>query len=195
MGDEIKIKPSDLVCHNVLAIAETNVQLNLVKVIRVFKNAEYDETKFACVRVRLWKYRCTVAVFSSGKLQATGASHPDDAHIALKFIAYRLKKHLDPNIAFSNLRFDNMLATFDLGTKMDLLGLSKDPSLTVTYMPSQFAAAVVREVTGTGVVMDVFSSGKINIKGKIGLDKICEGVNILMPRIIHHICESLEDLD
>jgi len=62
-------------------------------------------------------------------------------------------------------------------------------------MPSQFAAAVVREVSGTGVVMDVFGSGKINIKGRGGLEKVCEGVNILIPSIIRHLCETLEDVD
>jgi TATA-box binding protein (TBP) (component of TFIID and TFIIIB) len=57
-------------------------------------------------------------------------------------------------------------------------------------MPSQFAAAVVREIT-TGVVIDVFSSGKMNIKGRGDLTRICTGVNKLMPEIAKHLCEEL----
>jgi transcription initiation factor TFIID TATA-box-binding protein len=193
---DVEIRPSDLVCHNVLALAEVNRSLNLEKVVRYMKHAEYDDTKFSCVRVRLWKYRCSVAIFSSGKLQVTGAETPEDAHNALRFIAFRLKNLCasDPKgdpVIFSNFRIDNVLATFDIGSKMDLYGLSRDPDLTVTYMPSQFAAAVVREVS-SGVVVDVFSSGKMNIKGKGTLDRICKGVNMLMPKIARHLCEDLE---
>ena len=189
-----EIKPSDLVCHNVLAIAEVNVDLDLDRVIMGFKNAEYDAAKFNCVRVRDWTQKCTVAIFSSGKLQVTGAANPTDARAALKFVAYRLKTRLGySEIIFSNLKIDNILATFDIGTRMDLYGISRDPAITCTYMPSQFAAAVVREVK-TGVVIDVFASGKMNIKGKDSLERICLGVNELMPLIAKHICERLEDV-
>lgn len=189
----ITITPADLTCHNVLAIAEVNATLNLSRVVRVFKNAEYDDSKFTSVRVRMWKYGCTVAIFSSGKLQVTGAAKPTDAHTALKVVAYRLKKFVDPSIQFSNVRFDNILATFDIGSRMDLFGLSRDAALTVTYMPSQFAAAVVRETSGTGVVIDVFGSGKMNIKGKEGLERVCQGVNLVMPKIVKHLCQQLEE--
>jgi transcription initiation factor TFIID TATA-box-binding protein len=191
MGEvDVEIRSTDLVCHNVLAIAEVNRPLDLGKVVKCMKHAEFDDTKFTCVRVRLWRYHCSVAIFSSGKLQVTGASNPEDAHEALRFVAYRLKEHIGSNIVFSNFRIDNVLATFDIGSKMDLYGLSRDTQLTVTYMPSQFAAAVVREVS-TGVVIDVFSSGKMNIKGRGDLDRICKGVNLLMPNIAKHLCEDL----
>jgi TATA-box binding protein (TBP) (component of TFIID and TFIIIB) len=188
---DITITPSDLTCHNVLAIAQVNVPLDLGRVVKLFKNAEYDEAKFNCVRTRMWKFRCTVAIFSSGKLQVTGASSPEDAHAALKFAAYRLKS-IFPAVVFSAFKIDNLLATFDIGARMDLLGLSRDPSLTVTYMPQQFAGAVVREVLHqTGVVVDVFGSGKINIKGRGGMENVCKGVNLLMPSILKHLCEEL----
>lgn len=188
---DITITPKDLVCHNVLAIGQVNIPLDLSKVVRLFKNAEYDDSKFNCVRMRLWKFRCTVAVFASGKLQATGASSTEDAHVALKYVAYRLKS-IFPSVIFSGFKIDNLLATFDIGARMDLLGLSRDPSLTVTYMPQQFAAAVVREVSQqTGVVVDVFSSGKMNVKGRGGMENVCKGVNLLMPSIVKHLCEEL----
>lgn len=189
------ITPSDITCHNVLAISEVNVDLDLDKVAKNFKNVEYDPSKFNCVRVRDWKRKCTVAIFSSGKLQVTGASNPGDARKAMKVVAYRLKHKLGySDIVFSNVKIDNILATFDIGTKMDLYGISRDPEITCTYMPSQFAAAVVREVN-TGVVIDVFASGKMNIKGKDSLENLCAGVNHVMPKIARHICDRLEDLD
>jgi len=187
------ITPSDITCHNVLAIAEVNVELDLDKVVKNFKNAEYDPAKFNCVRVRDWKRGCTVAIFSSGKLQVTGASNPEDAKRAMRVIAYRLKHKLGySEVIFSNVKIDNILATFDIGTKMDLYGISRDSDITCTYMPSQFAAAVVREVK-TGVVIDVFASGKMNIKGKESLENLCAGVNEVMPKIARHICDRLED--
>lgn len=188
---DIEIKPSDLVTHNVLAMAEVNRSLDLEKVIKLMKRSEYDQQKFNCVRVRLPKPRCTVSIFSSGKLQVTGARSPEEGHYALKFIAFRLKKlYGDNSVIFSGFKIENLLATFDIGSRMDLHGLSQDKGLTVTYMPSQFAAAVVREVT-RGVTVDVFSSGKMNIKGRGSMDNICKGVNMIMPGIAKHMCEEL----
>ncbi len=191
----LEIRPCDLVCHNVLALAEMNADLDLDRVVNGFKNAEFEPAKFNCVRIRDWTNRCTIAIFASGKLQATGAAHPDSARTALLKAAHRLKNKLGySDIVFSNLKFENILATFDIGTKMDLYGLSRDTDVTCTYMPSQFAGAVVREVKlGTGVVVDVFASGKMNIKGKVSLDRICVGLNALMPYIARHICQTLED--
>lgn len=189
----IEIHPSDLVCHNVLALAELNSELDLSRTVTCFKNSEFEPTKFNCVRTRDWANRCTISVFASGKLQATGASHPDSARKALLQAAHRIRAKLElRDVIFSNLRFENILATFDIGTKMDLYGLSRDPDITCTYMPSQFAGAVVREVKlGTGVVVDVFASGKMNVKGKESLDRICLGLNSLMPLIARHICDTL----
>ena len=188
-----RITPADITCHNVLAMCEVNVELDLDKVVGFFKNAEYDPAKFNCVRVRDWKRRCTVAIFSSGKLQVTGAADPEDARRAMRVAAYRLKHKVGYiDLVFSNIKIDNILATFDICTKMDLYGISRDPDITCTYMPSQFPAAVVREVK-TGVVIDVFASGKMNIKGKESLDNLCAGVNEVMPKIARHICDRLED--
>lgn len=194
MTEETTIRPEDLVCHNVLAIAEVNCALDLGKVVRGFKNAEYDASKFNCVRVRLWKRKCTVAIFSSGKLQVTGASDPVQARLALLQTAYRLKTKLGFPVIFSNLKMDNILCTFDIGKKMDLFGISRNPEIVCTYMPSQFAAAVVRE-KNSGVVIDVFASGKINIKGRESLEKICSGINAVMPLIARHICLDLFEDD
>lgn len=192
--DDTTILPSHLECHNVLGIAEANCMLDLGRVVRGFKNAEYDASKFNCVRIRLWRHKCTVAVFGSGKLQVTGASDVGKAKLALKQTAFRLKKKLGfSNLVFSNLKIDNILLTFDMGAKMDLNGIAKDPAITCTYLPSQFAAAVVREV-GTGIVIDVFASGKMNIKGRESMERICQGVNLLMPKISKHICQDLDYL-
>lgn len=191
----LEIQPTDLVCHNVLAMAELNTSLELDRVVAGFKNCEYEPAKFSCVRIRDWANRCTIAVFASGKLQVTGASHPDSARRAMLRAAFRLKEKIGfSEIIFSGLKFENILATFDVGTKMDLSGLARDPDITCTYMPSQFAGAVVREVKlGTNVVVDVFASGKMNIKGKVSLERMCEGLNALMPFIARHICQVLDD--
>jgi transcription initiation factor TFIID TATA-box-binding protein len=185
----ITVTESDIVCHNVLALAETNSELDLAKVIVGFKNAEYDPSKFSCVRVRMWKEGCTVAIFSTGKLQVTGASDPESAHLALKKVAYRLKHTLGySELIFSNFKIDNILATFDIGSSMNLLGLSRDPDLKVTYEPMRFIAAVVRT---DDVTVDVFSTGKMNIKGKDSIQNLILKFNSIIIKLIKYICETL----
>ena len=188
-----EVKPKDVICHNVLALAETHCPIDLPSAVTVFRNAEYDPTKFSCVRVRYWNPACTVAIFSNGKLQATGAKTIEDARLAMKKVAYRLLTlGQNPKVRFTAFRAENILATMDVGVAINLLGLSKDKELVCTYEPTRFSAVVIRDPSGSGVTIDVFSTGKINLKGNGSLENLCTCVSKVIHVIERHVCQTLD---
>lgn len=186
------ITPRDVVCHNVLAHAETHCPIELKDAVTIFKNAEYDPSKFSCVRIRYWNPACTVSIFANGKLQATGARTVEDAKLAMKKAAYRLlTTGQNPKVKFTGFRAENILATMDLGQPMNLLGLSRDKEIVSTYEPTRFSAVVIRDPTGSGVTIDVFSTGKVNIKGNGSVEHLCSVVSKIAHVLKRHFCETL----
>ena len=187
------VLPSNIVCHNVLAHADLHCGIDLKAAVKIFRNAEYDPVKFACVRVRYWQHGCTVSIFSNGKVQTAGGKSTEEARLALKKAAYRLKtKGVNDKVRFTGFRVENILATMDLGVSMNLLGLSRDREIVSTYEPTRFSAVVIRDPAGSGVTIDVFSTGKVNLKGSESTDKLCTAVNKVMHILQRHACEALE---
>jgi transcription initiation factor TFIID TATA-box-binding protein len=187
------VTTDDVICHNVLAHAQTHCNVELRDAIKIFRNAEFDPAKFSCVRVRYWKPACTISVFANGKLQATGAKTIEDARLAMKMAAYRLLTiGGNSKVRFTGFRAENILATLDLGQPMNLLGLSRDRDIVSTYEPTRFSAVVVRDPTGSGVTVDVFSTGKVNLKGSGSLENLCTVVSKIMHVLERHVCEKLE---
>jgi TATA-box binding protein (TBP) (component of TFIID and TFIIIB) len=172
------ITVGELTTHNVLAHADTHCSINLKQAVRIFPCSEYDPSKFQSVRIKLEDG--SVSVFSTGKLQITGARSVAGAKSVLKKVAYRLKQKLPSlksNVKFSSFRAENILATMDLGFPVNLVGLSRDPLLVTAYEPSRFAAVVIRDPGDTKVTVDVFSSGKVNLKGGVSVENLCSAVN------------------
>jgi transcription initiation factor TFIID TATA-box-binding protein len=187
-----EITPEDVVCHNVLAHAEMHCLVDLKEAIKVFRNAEYDPGKFSCVRIRYWNPACTVSVFANGKLQATGAKTIEDARLAMKKAAYRiLTVGGNHKVRFTGFRAENILATMDLGEPINLMGLSRDKEVVCSYEPTRFSAVVIRDPTGSGVTVDVFSTGKVNLKGNGSLENLCNVVTKILHVLKRHVCETL----
>jgi len=193
MGRYAEVTTSDVVCHNVLAHADTHCNVDLKEAVKIFRNSEYDPSRFACVRVRYWNPGCTVSIFANGKLQATGAKTIEDARFAMKKVAYRLLNvGGNAKIRFTRFRAENILATLDLGTAMNLLGLSRDREIVCTYEPTRFSAVVVRDPNGSGVTIDVFSTGKVNLKGQGSVENLCAAVTKILHVLDRHVCQKLE---
>ncbi|EER15847.1 TATA-box factor binding protein, putative [Perkinsus marinus ATCC 50983] len=187
------VSTEDIFCQNVLAHANLNTTFELTQIVKGFRNAEYDPSKFPCVRIRYWRPQCTIAVFRSGKIQATGAASPEDARLAMHRTAARLKARMNcERVKFSDFTCDNILATYDLGSTMNLLGLSRAPAFAnvVAYEPSRYPAVVLRD-PGRGVTVDVFSTGRVSMKGKTSIENLCDALNEMLPHILDYRCESL----
>ena len=178
------IEAHQITTHNVLAHADLNVPIDLKRAVRVLNNAEYDPEKFQSVRVRFFRENALISVFSTGKIQATGVRTAQDARLCMKRVAFRLKKYGEyPELRFSNFRVENALATVDVDYLINLQGLSCDRSVVCMYEPSRFAAAVIRDLDDTKATIDVFASGKINVKAPGGVDIMLRALNKAMPVI------------
>lgn len=109
--------------------------------------------------------KSAVLLFRSGKLVCTGTRTIDDAKKVITGIVRTLRKHNLDVIAKPEIHVQNIVASADLGTKIELVKIAMTFGVErIEYEPEQFPGLVYR-VKDPKVVMLLFTSGKIVCTG------------------------------
>ena len=69
-----------------------DIRLDLKKIARSARNAEYNPKRFAAVIMRIREPRTTALIFSSGKMVCTGAKSENEARLAARKYARIIQK-------------------------------------------------------------------------------------------------------
>ena len=168
-----KLKISNIVCT-----FATGCKINLKDIAQRARNVEYNPKRFpACVmRIRsshlgginesdrLKTPGSTALIFATGKLVVTGTKSLYDANIACRKFARVLQK-LGYNVKITNIKVQNIVATFDYrkAIRLELLQVAH-PNF-CTYEPELFPGLTWRIVGESNVVLLMFKSGKVVITG------------------------------
>ncbi len=148
-----------------VASAFLGKELNLQELAMSLSGADYEPERFPGLVYRLKDPKTATLLFRSGKIVCTGASSLEQLKLAIGRVTADLRRVgvvLDKE---PDIEVHNMVATSDLGQKIDLnvtaitLGLDK-----IEYEPEQFPGLVFR-LDGPKVVILVFSSGKLVCTG------------------------------
>jgi transcription initiation factor TFIID TATA-box-binding protein len=156
-------------------------ELNLQELAISLDGADYEPERFPGLVYRLKDPKTATLLFRSGKVVCTGAKSLDQLNQAISNVTTHLCKvgvSLDQEL---EIEVQNLVATADLGQKIDLsviaitLGLER-----VEYEPEQFPGLVYRLDEPKTVIL-LFSSGKLVCTGakkpedvEAAVDKISE---------------------
>ena len=124
----------------------------------------YDTAIYRCAYLKDHKTRGKVSIFSTGKMISVGSKSFDDAKRDLKYASRRLAKLGLISPTRIKVKLQNIVATGDIGQKMDIERLSlKLPN--IIYEPEQFPGAIyyAKELEGASIL--IFASGKVVIAG------------------------------
>ena len=180
-----ELHPSGLVpmVQNVSASAEVGCELDLRRVARRGKNVEYSPEKFPAVIIRTRNPRATTFLFSTGKMTTKGARSIVEANHTQRKVARRLLKMGFP-VKFKNHSVDNLLASVNLGTRVNLEKLAgkQHPRLAEppTYEPEIFPTCSLK-VASPHVSVDVYSTGKVLVKGAKTVRAVYEAFEVCFP--------------
>ena len=154
---------SDVQIQNVVAVASLDQRLDLLAILKAFRNVEYRPKRFPGLVFRLKRPRTTTLIFSTGKMVCTGAKSEKQARSAVRKVVRELKKAGIIILGKPEIEITNMVATTDAGGDIDLIKASEVLD-NIMYEPEQFPGAIYR-MEEPKVVLLLFASGKIVITG------------------------------
>ena len=187
MTQEPIIDPEDLDISivNVVASASLDQKINLIDIMKVFRNAEYNPKKFPGLVFRLKRPKTATLIFSTGKMVCTGAKSEKMAHSAVKKVVRELKNNGIIILSKPKIVIQNIVASANLHGKIDL-ETAADVLDNVMYEPEQFPGLIYR-MSDPKTVLLLFSTGKLVCTGAKSEEMVIESVT--------KIYEILKDYD
>ena len=149
--------------ENVVASATLNQKIELLPILKTFRNVEYKPKRFPGLVFRLKRPKTATLIFHSGKMVCTGAKSEKTAKSAIRKVVRELKNSGIIILNKPDITIQNIVASANLQRKIDLEEAS-DLLDNVMYEPEQFPGMIYR-MRNPKVVILVFTSGKIVCTG------------------------------
>jgi transcription initiation factor TFIID TATA-box-binding protein len=181
----VTLKDLDVSVENVVATATLGQKLDLMAIMKVFRNVEYRPKKFPGLVFRLKRPKTATLIFSTGKMVCTGAKSEKLARSAIRKVVKELKNNGIIILGKPTIVIQNIVASANLHGKIDL-EMAADIMDNVMYEPEQFPGLIYR-MGDPKVVILIFASGKLVCTG----GKSAEMVDVAVVKL-HGI---LEDYD
>jgi transcription initiation factor TFIID TATA-box-binding protein len=163
--------------ENVVASATLDQKIDLLAIMKVFRNVEYRPKQFPGLVFRLKRPKTATLIFGSGKMVCTGAKSEKQARSAVLKVVRELKTNGIIILGKPKIVIQNIVASANLHGKIDL-ETATDIMDNVMYEPEQFPGLIYRMVDPK-VVMLLFASGKLVCTGAKHEDMVREAVEKL----------------
>jgi len=175
----------EITIENVVASASLDHKIDLLAIIKVFRNVEYRPKQFPGLVFRLRRPKTATLIFGSGKMVCTGAKSEKMARSAVNKVVRQLKNNGIIILNRPKIEIQNMVASANLQKRIDL-ETAADILDNVMYEPEQFPGLIYR-MRDPKTVLLLFASGKLVCTGAKSEEMVHESVN--------KIHELLDDYD
>jgi len=164
----------DVEIQNVVAVGSLDQKMDLLAILKVFRNAEYRPKRFPGLVFKMKQPKTATLIFSTGKMVCTGAKSEKLAKSTVRKVVRELK-----NAGFiirrnPKIKIVNMVGTADVGGKIDLETAS-DLLDNTMYEPEQFPGLIYR-MKEPKVVILMFRSGKLVLTGGKKEEQVHEAI-------------------
>ena len=149
--------------QNVVAAATLNQKVDLNAVVKGYPGVEYRPDQFPGLVFKLKRPKTATLIFSTGKMVCTGSRSEKESRRAVMAVVKELKKNGIIIIGKPDLKVVNIVASAELGGKIDLEKAVSTLGKTM-YEPEQFPGLIYR-MDEPRVVILLFASGKLVCTG------------------------------
>jgi transcription initiation factor TFIID TATA-box-binding protein len=160
--------------ENVVASVTLDQKIDLLDIMKVFRNVEYRPKQFPGLVYRIKRPKTATLIFASGKMVCTGAKSERMAVRAVHKVVRELERKGIIKEGKPKIIIQNIVASANLHGKIDL-EMAADIMDNVMYEPEQFPGLIYRMQTPK-VVMLLFASGKLVCTGAKHEDMVLEAV-------------------
>lgn len=106
--------------ENVVASATLNQKIDLLPILKTFRNVEYKPKRFPGLVFRLKRPKTATLIFNSGKMVCTGAKTEKKAKSAIRKVVRELKNGGIIILNKPDITIQNIVASANLQGKVDL---------------------------------------------------------------------------
>jgi len=176
MTEEPIVNPEDLDINvvNVVASASLDQKIDLLAILKVFRNVEYRPKQFPGLVFRLKRPKTATLIFGSGKMVCTGAKSEKMARRAVNKVVRELKNNGIIILGKPTIVIQNMVASANLHGSIDL-ETAADILDNVMYEPEQFPGLIYR-MKDPKTVLLLFASGKLVCTGAKSEEMVYESI-------------------
>jgi len=176
LTEEPTVNPDDLdiTVVNVVASASLDQKIDLLAILKVFRNVEYRPKQFPGLVFRLKRPKTATLIFASGKMVCTGARSEKMARRAVNKVVRELKNNGIIIKGKPKITIQNMVASANLHGAIDL-ETAADILENVMYEPEQFPGLIYRMAEPKTVLL-LFASGKLVCTGAKSEEMVHESV-------------------
>lgn len=176
MTQEPTVNPDDLdiTVVNVVASASLDQKIDLLAILKVFRNVEYRPKQFPGLVFRLKRPKTATLIFGSGKMVCTGARSEKMARRAVNKVVRELKNNGIIILGKPKIVIQNMVASANLHGSIDL-ETAADILENVMYEPEQFPGLIYRMADPKTVLL-LFASGKLVCTGAKSEEMVYESI-------------------
>ncbi|MBT3283863.1 TATA-box-binding protein [Candidatus Bathyarchaeota archaeon] len=176
MTEEPTVNPDDLdiTVVNVVASASLDQKIDLLAILKVFRNVEYRPKQFPGLVFRLKRPKTATLIFGSGKMVCTGARSEKMARRAVNKVVRELKNNGIIILGKPKIVIQNMVASANLHGSIDL-ETAADILENVMYEPEQFPGLIYRMAVPKTVLL-LFASGKLVCTGAKSEEMVYESI-------------------
>ncbi|GAH51645.1 unnamed protein product [marine sediment metagenome] len=176
--------PYNVKIVNVVAVASIDQNIDLIAIMKTFRNVEYRPKRFPGLVFKLKQPKSTTLIFRTGKMVCTGAKSEKIAKRAVNKVVRELR-----NMGFIirgklKIKIVNMVATADMGSMVDIEVMS-DLLDNVMYEPEQFPGLIYK-MYDPKVVILVFRSGKFVLTGATSEKHVHEAVEKIRSVLVEN---------
>jgi len=164
----------DIKVVNVVASASLDQKIDLLAILKVFRNVEYRPKQFPGLVFRLKRPKTATLIFGSGKMVCTGAKSEKMARRAVNKVVRELKNNGIIILGKPTIVIQNMVASANLHGSIDL-ETAADILDNVMYEPEQFPGLIYR-MKDPKTVLLLFASGKLVCTGAKSEEMVYESI-------------------
>lgn len=176
--------PYDVKIQNVVAVATLGQKMDLLAIMKVFRNVDYRPKRFPGLVFRLKRPKTATLIFTTGKMVCTGARSEKEAFSVVRRVVRELRKEGFVIRGEPDIFIANMVATADFGGVVDLEATA-DILDNVLYEPEMFPGLIYR-MEDPKVVLLIFRSGKIVLTGAKREEQVHEAAEKMRAILIEN---------
>ncbi|HDS59895.1 MAG TPA: TATA-box-binding protein [Thermoplasmatales archaeon] len=170
---------ADITIQNIVASTTIADSLDLDSITRSIPNTSYRPGIFPGLVLRIPQPKTAFLLFKSGKVVCTGAKNLEDIKKSMKKVCTLLKKVGFKVVDEPEINVQNIVASGDLHGELNLVSTALAVGLENTEYEPEIFPGIVYRMEDLGVVLLLFSSGKIVCTGARKTQQVEQAVDQL----------------